>query len=78
MRAVPRAGQGHYGGQGSGLGTRAPVREEVGEAAPVGGRQSEGGGMPVGGRVGQQPRRVPFIVIPLRQERKKRPNKGWV
>ena len=43
MRAVPRAGQGHYGGQGSGLGTRAPVREEVGEAAPVGGRQSEGG-----------------------------------
>ena len=47
MRAVPRAGQGHYGGQGSGLGTRAPVREEVGEAAPVGGRQS--GGAPAEG-----------------------------
>lgn len=49
MRAVPRAGQGHYGGQGSGLGTRAPVREEVGEAAPVGGRQS-GGRQPRGRR----------------------------
>ena len=37
MRAVPRAGQGHYGGQGSGLGSRAPVR---------GGDASRGAGRP--------------------------------
>ena len=55
MRAVPRVGQGHYGGQGSGLGTRAPVREEVGEAAPVGGRQSEGGGCQSGGGSASNP-----------------------